>query len=787
MRKIGLTFVLLLTAQILTAQTGQSIRGQVIDADSRNPLVAASITVLQNDSVRGGAYSDGEGNFLIGGLSPGRYSLRASYLGYEELDLPSVMVTSAREVVLTLELREKIVTGDTIEIVARKRTETRNDMATVSTRPFTIEETRRFSGSVGDPARMAMNFAGVNGANDQRNDIIIRGNSPMGVLWRMEGIDIPNPNHFATFGTSGGPIGILNNNTLANSDFMTGAFPAEYGNAVAGVFDLKMRKGNSKKHELLGQFGANGFELVAEGPFNKNQKSSYMAAYRYNNLWLFQELGLNFGSSSVPQWQDLAMKLHFPTAKIGTISVFGIAGTSTAEVLESERTPDDVYGPSGTDIAFLSNTGILGVTHTMPVGQQSYFKSTVAFTGSSMNVVMDTVDKQTLETGPFYRNESWQTKVILMTSYTQKFSARHTMKTGVFAERINFNLLDSVYLNVLGQFITLTDFDGDSWLFQPYAQWKYRANENLTFNLGVHGQFLALNNTYAVEPRAGVKWELPGRQSLSAGFGMHSQLQPIFVYFAQRPTGNGDTIMPNAGLDLMRSTHYVLGYAKELGKKFQLKTEVYYQDVTGAGIDAVDSTSWSLLNQGADFWFIAPDSMNNGGTGYNYGLEITLEKFLSENYYFLFTASLYDSKYRGSDGIVRNTAFNGGYVFNLLGGVDLPFGPGGKYIFGANGKVTTAGGRRYTPIDPVASGLAGVEVRIDSLAYSEQFQPYFRANVRLSLQANGKRVSQSIAIDLTNIFNTRNPLYQVYDVDTNTLRVINQLGFLPILQYRIEF
>lgn len=142
-------------------------------------------------------------------------------------------------------------------------------MATVSARSFTVEETSRYAGSLNDPSRMAANYAGVSSTSDARNDIIIRGNSPLGVLWRLNGMEIPNPNHFGSLGTTGGPVSILNNNLLDKSDFLTGAFPAEYGNALAGVFDLQMRSGNNEKTEFLGQVGFNGFELGAEGPIGK--------------------------------------------------------------------------------------------------------------------------------------------------------------------------------------------------------------------------------------------------------------------------------------------------------------------------------------------------------------------------------------------------------------------------------------------------------------------------------------------------------------------------------------
>jgi len=202
--------------------------------------------------------------------------LKISLISYKE-KLQTVVLTTGKETVLNIELEESAVQGQEVVISAEiDKTKSNNKMATVSSRIFSTEEASRYAGSRGDPARMAANFAGVSGANDSRNDIIVRGNSPLGILWRLNGLDIPNPSHFGSMGSSGGPISILNNNTLDNSDFMTGAFPADYGNATAGVFDLKMRSGNNEKYEFLGMVGFNGFEIGAEGPFSKKRKTPHL-------------------------------------------------------------------------------------------------------------------------------------------------------------------------------------------------------------------------------------------------------------------------------------------------------------------------------------------------------------------------------------------------------------------------------------------------------------------------------------------------------------------------------
>ena len=290
----------------------QNIRGVVLDKDSKSPLIGANVIVIDVDPIIGAA-TDFDGRYTIEKVPLGRHTLQISYIGYETKTLPNIEVTAGKEVILNVELQESILIDEVVVEAQQDKDKTVNRMASVSARTFSIDETMRYAGSLNDVARMAQNFAGVQGSDDSRNDIVIRGNSPTGVLYRLEDVDIPNPNHFALNGTTGGPVSILNNNVLDNSDFMTGAFPAEYGNAIAGVFDLKLRSGNNQQHEFLGQLGFNGVEMMAEGPISKKQYSSYIVDFRYSTLKLFQLMGLNFGTgTAVPDYSRWFFQIKFP-------------------------------------------------------------------------------------------------------------------------------------------------------------------------------------------------------------------------------------------------------------------------------------------------------------------------------------------------------------------------------------------------------------------------------------------------------------------------------------------
>ncbi|HCN05819.1 MAG TPA: TonB-dependent receptor, partial [Bacteroidetes bacterium] len=275
-----------------TAGRTQVVRGTVIDAISNAPIPGARVTVMIDGKGPKGAIVQRDGSFKIAGIDLGRHTISIASIGYDPYVNDNVLVTSGKEVVLTITLNEAFSQTADVEVVYERAKDvgtTNNEYATVSGRAFNLEDTKRYAGALGDPSRMAQNFAGVVGANDSRNDIVVRGNSPAGMLWMMEGMIIPNPNHFGSLGSTGGPVSMLNNNVLDKSDFMTSAFPAMYGNAISGAFDLQMRKGNTDRHEFVGQIGFNGFEFGAEGPTWEG--SSYLVNYRYSTLGIFKALG----------------------------------------------------------------------------------------------------------------------------------------------------------------------------------------------------------------------------------------------------------------------------------------------------------------------------------------------------------------------------------------------------------------------------------------------------------------------------------------------------------------
>jgi hypothetical protein len=766
----------------------QTIRGQVMDQVTKNGLPGASISLPGTDPLKG-TITDLDGYFVLREVPTGRVTLQISYIGYENAYLKEIPVNSGKEVVLDIVLRENLKQMEEVVVKAGGNPQDAiNELAMVSSRGFDMEETNRYAGSRNDPARMAQNFAGVSGANDSRNDIIIRGNSPTGVLWRLEGIDIPNPNHFGAMGTTGGPVSILNNNLLGKSDFMTGAFPAQYGNATAGVFDLNMRKGNAHQREHLIQMGFNGFELGTEGPLGGENGASYLINYRYSTLALMQNMGFSPGTGdAIPYYQDLSFKVDIPTKNRGRFTVFGIGGRSNIDLIGSDvdSSNTDLYSEISQNIYNRAKMGVVGLTHTQYYNENTYGIASISADHSFSGNVVDSLSLETREPVPSYRNNYGLSKYRAQYHFHQKINQKNNYILGFNYDILGFNLQDSVYRAPQDQFVQLRNESGHSGLMQSFAQWQHRLNEEWSGTIGVHHQYFTLNGAQQVEPRMGVTFQPNPKTSFNFGYGLHSQLQPLPIYFLESEVANGIKRRTNESLDFTKSHHLVAGYQYQITSDIRLKSEVYFQHLFNVAVENHVS-SFSMLNAGADFGVPNVDSLVNQGFGRNYGLELTLEKSFSQSSYFLVTASLFDSKYQGSDGQWRNTAFNSQYVFNGLFGKEWEMGSNNR-LLSVDLKSTYAGGQYITPIDLEASKLAQEAVFENEKAYSIKNPAYFRTDLKINYRVNKKGLTHEWSLDIQNLFNNQNRFRQTYNPITQQIVNSYQLGIFPIPQYRLTF
>jgi hypothetical protein len=777
--KFVFTFALSLLIINVSAQYSQQFRGTVTDQVLQQPLAGATVTISPlNRSV----ITDASGIFRFTNIPVGTYRIHISYSGFKEGIAENITVNSGKETVINLSLEAMIHTETAVIVKAgSKKNKPLNDMSAVSARAFSVEETQKYAAAVNDPLRMATGFAGVFAADDGNNSIVIRGNSSTGLLWRMEGMDIPNPNHFSTPGNSGGGISILSSQLLSNSDFVTAAFAAEYGNALSGVFDLRLRKGNNEKREYTLQAGVLGLNAALEGPFSKKYKGSYLVNYRYSTLALLSKSGI-LDDNGVTNFQDLSYNFYLPTNKLGTFTIFGFGGLSDQKF---NAKVDSLKWESKSDrysYNFLSNTAMTGITHTLLAGKNLNIKSGIGVSQTKVGYDEDYTEDDYNRSRTYF--DKYKTnKLIFNSTVNYKFSNRLNLRAGVIADLIKYNFYQLSRDHEDDPLEEKLNSTGKTSTQQAFAQWQYKPSNNFTINAGMHYFRLTHNNTSSVEPRLSAKWNINNKSSVALGYGLHSQMQTLSVYFAEQKQPNGNVYMPNKDLDLTKSHHYVLSYSYRLSKNLLAKAELYYQQLYNVPVSIYDSSTLSTLNI-LNEYVIEP--LENKGKGKNYGIEISLERYLKDNFYLTLNNSFYQSKYTAKDGVERNSRFNGNYLISLIAGKDFPHERKSK-ILGINLKTIYAGGLRTTPIDLTASQHKGYTVFREKEAYSLQNAAYFRADIGISMKWNRKHLTSTLSLDIQNVTNRQNVFGQWYDEEKNKIETSYQTGLIPILNYKIEF
>jgi len=744
-----------------------------MDVDSESSLIGVTLFIEGSDPVIG-TITDNEGYFIFPELPIGRYNIVVSYIGYEDKTIPNLLLGAGKEVTLEIELAESVQTLDEVVVAARKnKGEPMNDMATVSAQSISVEETQRFAGSFNDPSRLVSSYAGVITDPDGDNNIMIRGNSPRGLQWRVEGVDVPNPNHFANEGATGGPISILNNTTLGNCDFFTGAFPADYGDAYSGVFDIHLRKGNNAKREFTAQAGILGIDVTAEGPLSKDSPGSYLFNYRYSSLDLLNKTGIKIVGDAVPKFQDLTFNVMIPTKRFGSFQVFGIGGLSNIYFEEEDWKE-----------TFSADMGVLGLNHLYSLSNNTYLKTTLSVTGTrsywKYHEVEEGESYWDLRGEEEFRYLTYSTGLHL----THKFSAKHTLKAGLTGKILSYNLSMDDYNHDSETLDRTLDDKGTSELVQGYVNWKYRPFSSLTFNTGMHYKYFNLNGNYSLEPRIGGRWQITPRQAITAGYGLHSKTDNISIYLMREPQDDGSLRQNNRDLDFLRAHHYVLGYENRIARNLNLKIETYYQELFDVPVSTQDDSTFSIVN--ATSGYIITD-LKNKGTGTNYGLELTIEKYFSHNYYFLITGSLFESKYTDIKNDEHNTRFNNNYITNVVAGKEFPIGRNRNSALAINVRGTYGGGQWYTPIDIVKSRDAGYTVRQWDVPFSERRADYMRFDLKVSFRRNKKSTTRVWELDIQNVTNTLNVTGDYWNDTDQAIDTWTQMGILPILNYRIEF
>lgn len=781
MNKTELLLIALLMSVCAFGQTGgnrppvQTIRGTVIDGASGHPLPYVAVQLTGNLGM--GTVTDSIGRFILLHVPVGRHTLQATFMGYEPALIREILVTSAKEIYLEVPLKESV--NELNEVVVRanaNKAEAMNKMALAGARMLSVEEASRYAGGFDDPARLVASFAGV-APNVSNNGISIHGNAPHLLQWRLEDVEIPNPNHFADIATLGGGIlSSLSSQVLGNSDFFTGAFPSEYGNAVSGVFDMKMRNGNNQKYENTFQIGIMGIDFASEGPLSKKHKASYLFNYRYSTTGL---LGVDLGGKM--DYQDLNLKLNFPTRRAGTFSLWGTSLIDKYKSSFDDNPEKWDYIGDGSQSKSTQYMAAGGITHRYFFGNDAMLKTTFATTYTQQKALGDMYDDQ-LNKSPFLDLQTRNTNLILTSSFNRKFSSRFTNKTGFTFTQMFYKMDLSTAPFVANPLNKISEGDGSTSLISAYNSSSVGLTDQLTLTAGLYAQLLTLNNKGTLEPRVGLKWQTNDRTSFALAYGMYSRMEKMDVYFVR--TQNTDNRSVNKNLDFTKARHLMFSLGYRLSDNMNLKIEPYVQFLYDVPVMA--DSSYSVLNRNE---FYVEDALINKGRGRNVGVDITFESYLSKGFYYMVTGSLFDSRYCGGDGVWHNTKFNRRYIVNGLIGKEWMLGRNKQNILSINLKLTLQGGDRYAPVDMEATmAHPDKEVQYDEgKAYSIQRSPMFIGNYTVSYRMNKKRVSHEFSVKGINFTGVKEYYGHEYNLKTGKIEVYANTTSLTNVSYKLEF
>ena len=760
-----------------------TIRGKVVDASTQEPIIGATILVAGLDRLNG-AVSRVDGSFQVDGVPAGGNRIEIRHVGYETVQLTNVgSIRSMSDLVIELhEIAQRM--GEVVVTDSKYREIVTVDEYQVSARSLNFQEAKNYPAAIGDPARMAALMPGVAvSGNDLSNDISIRGNASKGILWRLEGVEIPSPNHFSGVGRATGSLSIFSSRVMGESKFLTGAFPGDVGNALAGVFDMGFRTGDVHRHHYSIQAGVLGIDVSSEGPFVQGDSATYLFNYRYSTLSIASQLGLQVDEEADNNFQDLSFHVRLPTAKYGEFSLFGLGGLSNFSNRPSDRRVQrETY-----------NVGIIGLKHQIALSPQSSLFNTLSTSGNLAEVRdSQQVGEVLLSSNGTYNQSAlrWNTSLVTV------FSPQQTLEVGTVYSLLSFDYseveegLDAS--NALLQSIFIDD-DGRASTVQGYVKWIDRMTENLTLGVGLHVMHFTLNEEVSVEPRASINWRLDKRQTLSLAVGRHSRMESLEFYLGEEVISDSLSVQNNRNLEMSKANHIVLAYNLSLGSGYRFRAELYHQRLIDIPILKNSPTNtqfgvYSALLSGNEFTeLLRVLDLTNQGTGRNYGLEVSAERSFPGQLFVMTNASLYKAQYTGGDGLTRNSRYDGGFSWNTVAGKEWVIGRSGNNWLGFSSRLTWQGGNRYIPIDLEESIEKNKKLFDYSRAYEDQLPDYFRFDVQLSFESKLRRASHEWRLDIQNVTDRENVLELDFEPALEAIVEEYQTGLLPVLSYRVTF
>ncbi len=783
MKKWLAVMAFVFTTGAFAQDLSQTIRGQVVDQVTGEPLVGATIQVINSET---GSITDNNGNYSFT-LPTGRYQLMVSYLGFQPVIKKEVLVTASKEVVLDFEL---VYASKALEEVV---VSAGSPVTNIGSREITIEQTQRYAATFYDPARLVQSLPAASSTNDQNNNISVRGVSPSWNQWYLEGVEIANPNHTTNAGTfsdqptqNGGGVNILSAQMLATSNFLYQTYGSQYGNSLGGIFDMSLRSGNNQRKEYTAQASLIGLDFSTEGPIASGG-ASYLINYRYSFTGLLAAMGVDFGGESI-SFQDVAFNLNFPLDK-GNVKVFGMAGISENDFKRPEDPEEVEEEKDFYNINYKGKMGAVGTQWEQQLSDKLSLSKTLIYSlnHASRDQELDSIIGG--EPNLSYDNQRNIDKLSGNLSIKTRINAKADLTTGI-SYVLQLADLHTTRVSIFGGDEEIVrDVDQHQWLWQPYISYHQLLGETVDLEAGLRYMYHDLSGDAELLPRLSLGYWFSSQDRLTATMAFLGQMNSTDVQFGYRD-GIGE--YPNKELPLMESRNFSLAYTRMM-KKSTLETELFYNNYDhvpignfGSGPAFLGMGIYSTFNEDG---VAPPFELIAAGTANTYGIDVRLEQQLQSSWYYLIGGTFYRSNYEAPDGNTYDSRWDGQYSLNSTFGKEIIRSPkkGKNRSVNLNARVIYQGGFRESPLDQEMSNASGMEVYQYNEPWAYQTPDFFRIDFRVAWRVEKERYHRSLSLDIQNVLNYENYAFRYFDNFTGRIERKNQLSLIPLLTYRVEF
>lgn len=738
-----------------------SLQGQVTDAETKQPVIGAAIVIKGTQL---GAAADLDGHFTIENVSVGAYAMQISAIGFEPVVMTDVIIRSGRATLLTIELR--VLALESSEVTVRPTYFTQPKDAPANTTVLSYEEIRRSPGAVGDVSRIIMSLPSVAKVNDTRNSLVVRGGSPMENGYSLDGIEVPNINHFPLQGAASGALGMVNVDLIEDVTFQAGGFGVADGDKLSSVMDIDLRDGDRTRFNGQANFSFLGIGGVVEGPAFKDNGSWMVAANR--SYFDFIIDGFDIEASAIPWYSDVLGKVVYDASPRSRFTVLDLAGVDHSHIARSRAldNEENVYGTADWTV----NT--LGANWRYLWGNRGYSNTSVSHTYTNwQSDWRETVGEDRLS-----ENKSTENTFTLSSEHFSKLGARHNLAFGATASAIPFDYDRTLFAttDVLGNPVSeLIVRQSDTALkLGAYLNYSWLVSSKLTATPGLRLDHFDYNENTTVSPRLQLAYSATRETSFNVSYGLYRQSLPL-VLLSQ----NQDFLElrdPDA-------VHYVVGVSHLLNDETRLTIEAYHKDYSHLPLDP-SQPQFSVIDQTNDQdGFTTHDALEDNGRAYTSGVEVMLQKKLVERFYGSVSGSYYRSRYRDHNDIWRDRIYDNRYLFTLVGG----YKPNSKWDLSL--RWIYAGGAPYTPFDVAQSTSANRGIYAEDRVNTERLPEYHTLDVRVDRRFNLASSNWVLYLSIQNLYGRENIASYYWNQVKNKQSSYKQWGTLPILGLEFEF